>query len=107
MRNRVLPGLLSLSETVAGVWGRDAQRARALSDEYDIGFGTDDYDALLGSVDLVYVAKPMAARAPLAGAAHRAGLPVLVEMPLGLPLPIAPRTPPGRRGAVPHSTNPT
>ncbi|GAA4958379.1 putative dehydrogenase [Nonomuraea thailandensis] len=101
MRQRVLPGLLALSQTVVGVWARDVQRARALIGEYDVGFVTDDYDALLDSVDLVYVAVPVAARVPLAGAAHRAGLPALVEMPLGLPLPLPQPTPPGRRCSVP------
>ncbi|MFC4117381.1 Gfo/Idh/MocA family protein [Nonomuraea zeae] len=100
VRKRVLPGLQALSETVACVWGRDAQRARALSDDYDIGFGTDDYNAMLESVDLVYVATPVATHVPLAGAALRAGLPVLVEMPLGLPLLFPPRTSLGPHGST-------
>ncbi|MFB9676513.1 Gfo/Idh/MocA family protein [Streptosporangium vulgare] len=105
VRRKALPALLSLGETVACVWGRDAARAQATCEESGISrdgssgaFGTSDYTALLDVAEVVYVATPVAAHLPLAIAAARAGLPVLVEKPLG-------GTAPGRdpRGPVPAS----
>lgn len=105
VRRKALPALLSLGETVACVWGRDAARAQATCEEFGISrdgssgaFGTSDYTALLDVAEVVYVATPVAAHLPLAIAAARAGLPVLVEKPLG-------GTAPGRdpRGPVPAS----
>ena len=82
VRRRALPALLSLSETVACVWGRDFDRARSLCDEYGIASATSDFTALLNSVDAVYVATPVVAHAPLAAAALRAGRHVLIEKPV-------------------------
>ncbi|GGP15664.1 Gfo/Idh/MocA family oxidoreductase [Nonomuraea glycinis] len=83
VRKRALPALLSLGETVTCVWGRDAARAQRTCDEFGTGFGTSDYGKLLDTVDVVYVATPVATHVPLAVAAARAGLPVLMEKPLG------------------------
>ncbi len=83
VRKRALPALLSLGETVTCVWGRDAARAQRTCDEFGTGFGTSDYGKLLDAVDVVYVATPVATHVPLAVAAARAGLPVLMEKPLG------------------------
>lgn len=84
VRRRALPALLARAETVSCVWGRNPDRARALCAEFGVGRGTGDYAELLDSADVVYVATPVASHLPLAARALRAGLPVLVEKPLGL-----------------------
>lgn len=99
VRRRALPALLALGETVTRVWGRNPDRARALCAEYGVARGTGDYAELLDAVDVVYVATPVAAHLPLAARALRAGLPVLVEKPLGLVTQVADRETVLRGGA--------
>ncbi len=99
VRKRALPALLSLGETVTCVWGRDAARARRTCDEFGAGFGTSDYGKLLDAVDVVYVATPVATHMPLAVAAARVGLPVLMEKPLGA-LPALGESSPGDLSAL-------
>ncbi len=84
VRRRALPALLSQSHQVTRVWGRNTARARSLCDEFGAGRAAPDYADLLSDVDVVYVATPVAAHIPLTAEAVRAGLPVLVEKPLGL-----------------------
>jgi predicted dehydrogenase len=81
--DRALPGLAELGQNVAGIWGRDPERAAATAARYGAGRGFAEFGALLAEVDAVYVATPVAAHVPLALAALEAGRHVLVEKPLG------------------------
>ncbi len=68
---------------LAGVWGRDPVKARALAERY----ATDSYDdvgSLLDDVDAVAVALPPDIQAPLAARAARAGRHLLLDKPLAL-----------------------
>jgi predicted dehydrogenase len=85
VRRRGLPGLAALGADVTRVWGRDRHRADALCREFGAGRGTDDVDVLVDASDVVYVATPVSAHLPIATAALRAGRPVLIEKPLGVP----------------------
>jgi predicted dehydrogenase len=68
---------------LAGVWGRDAAKAEAVAEEFEVE-GTTDLDALLASCDAVAVAVPPDVQVPLAIAAAQAGRHLLLEKPLAL-----------------------
>ncbi|MEU1906362.1 Gfo/Idh/MocA family protein [Streptomyces hygroscopicus] len=66
---------------LAGVWGRDRSKARALADRY----GTrahPDADALIADVDAVAIALPPDIQSPLAERAALAGRHLLLDKPL-------------------------
>lgn len=65
----------------AGVWGRRADAAKELADEYGVP-AYDDVDALLADVDAVAVALPPSVQAELAVRAARAGRHLLLDKPL-------------------------
>ncbi|RBY93491.1 gfo/Idh/MocA family oxidoreductase [Blastococcus sp. TF02-8] len=68
---------------LAGVWGRDLEKAKALGAEFDApGYG--DVDALLADVDAVAIALPPDVQAPLAIRAAEAGRHLLLEKPVAL-----------------------
>ena len=81
--NRALPAFAELAQPVAGIWGRNPDRAAATATRYGAGRGFAGFGALLAEVDAVYVATAVAAHVPLAVAALEAGTHVLVEKPLG------------------------
>ncbi len=64
-------------------WGRDAARAAAAGDEFDVP-GTVDLDAVLADVDAVSVAVPPDVQVGLAERAAGAGRHLLLEKPIGL-----------------------
>ena len=68
---------------LAGIWGRDAQKAADVGAEFDVP-GTDDLAALLEQVDAVAVAVPPDVQVPLAVQAATAGRHLLLEKPVGL-----------------------
>jgi predicted dehydrogenase len=70
---------------LAGVWGRDLAKAKAVGAEFDVA-GYDDLDALLGQVDAVAVAVPPGVQVELAVRAARAGRHLLLEKPIALSL---------------------
>ncbi|QNP74564.1 Gfo/Idh/MocA family oxidoreductase [Streptomyces roseirectus] len=66
-----------------GVWGRRADAAKTLAEEYGVR-AYDDVDALLSDVDAVAVALPPDVQAELATRAARAGRHLLLDKPLAL-----------------------
>jgi predicted dehydrogenase len=78
------------SAELAGIWGRDVAKAKAVGAEFDVpGFG--DLDALLSEVDAVAFALPPDVQAPLAVRAAEAGKHLLLEKPLALDVAAADR----------------
>jgi predicted dehydrogenase len=71
--------------TLAGVWGRDLEKAKSLGAEFDVP-GYSDLDALLAEVDAVAIAVPPDVQVPLVEQAAAAGKHVLLEKPIGLSL---------------------
>jgi len=68
---------------LAGVWGRDLGKAKALGAEFDVQ-GYDDLDSLLNRVDAVSFALPPDVQVPLAIRAAEAGKHLLLEKPIAL-----------------------
>jgi predicted dehydrogenase len=68
---------------LAGVWGRDLAKAKAVGAQFDVA-GTDDLDALLADVDAISFALPPDVQAPLAERAAAAGKHLLLEKPVAL-----------------------
>jgi predicted dehydrogenase len=68
---------------LAGIWGRDLAKAKAVGAQFDVP-GTDDLDALLADVDAVSFALPPDVQAPLAERAAAAGKHLLLEKPVAL-----------------------
>jgi predicted dehydrogenase len=83
---------------LAGVWGRDLAKAKALGAEFDVA-GYDDLDALLGLVDAVAIAVPPHVQVELAERAAAAGKHLLLEKPIGLSLADADRVVAAVRGS--------
>ena len=79
---RALPALAALGQEVAGIWGRNPERAADVARRYGAGRGFSCFDSLLEATEVVYIATPVVDHVPLAGLALRAGRPVLVEKPL-------------------------
>lgn len=79
---RVLPALHALGEEPTRLWGRDPLRAARTAKRFGIPSPVSDPRGLLSGVDALYVATPVVHHVPLAAAALRAGLHVLVEKPL-------------------------
>jgi predicted dehydrogenase len=68
---------------LAGIWGRDVTKAKAVGAQFDVpGFG--DVDELLAQVDAVTIALPPDVQAPLAARAAAAGKHLLLEKPIAL-----------------------
>ncbi|WP_067965760.1 Gfo/Idh/MocA family protein [Nocardiopsis trehalosi] len=82
VRRRALPALRDLGEPPRVLWGRDPARTRAAARDLGVPRATTDPDAFAAAADVVYIATPVAAHAPLLAAALRAGRPALVEKPL-------------------------
>lgn len=71
------------SAELAGIWGRDLARAKAVGAEFDVaGFG--DVDELLAQVDAVAISLPPDVQGPLTERAAAAGRHVLLETPPAL-----------------------
>jgi predicted dehydrogenase len=66
---------------LAGVWGRDLAKAKALGAEFEVE-GFADLDELLDQVDAVALALPPDVQAPLAERAAAAGKHLLLEKPV-------------------------
>jgi predicted dehydrogenase len=75
---------------LAGVWGRDPARARALAERYDVPVFAD-VDALIEAVDAISVALPPDVQADIAVRAATARRHLLLDKPLALSLPDADR----------------
>ncbi|WP_433614905.1 Gfo/Idh/MocA family protein [Dactylosporangium sp. CA-139114] len=71
------------SATLAGVWGRSADKAEDLGSRYGVPAYTD-VDALFKEVDAVAIALPPHVQAPLAVKAAQAGKHLLLDKPLAL-----------------------
>ncbi len=83
---------------LAGVWGRDLAKAKAVGAQFDVpGFG--DLDELLAQVDAVTIALPPDVQAPLAVRAAEAGKHLLLEKPIALDVAAADRVVAAARGA--------
>jgi predicted dehydrogenase len=78
------------SAELAGVWGRDLAKAKAVGAEFDVA-GYADVDALLTDVDAVAIALPPDVQAPLAERAAEAGKHLLLEKPIALDVAAADR----------------
>lgn len=68
---------------LAGVWGRDPAKARALAERHGVPV-FDEVDALLGEVDAIAVALPPDVQADIAVRAATAGRHLLLDKPLAL-----------------------
>jgi predicted dehydrogenase len=68
---------------LAGVWGRDLAKAKAVGAEFDVP-GFADLDALLSQVDAVAIALPPDVQVGLAEQAATAGKHLLLEKPIAL-----------------------
>jgi predicted dehydrogenase len=68
---------------LAGVWGRDVAKAKAVGAEFDVP-GFADVDELLSQVDAVAIALPPDVQAPLVERAAAAGKHLLLEKPIAL-----------------------
>jgi predicted dehydrogenase len=75
---------------LAGVWGRDLGKARALAEQHGAP-AYDDFDALLAEVDLLTFAVPPQVQAELAVRAAEAGKHLLLEKPITTDLAAADR----------------
>jgi predicted dehydrogenase len=75
---------------LAGVWGRDLDRARALAAQHGAP-AYDDFDALLAEVDVLTFAVPPQVQAELAVRAAEAGKHLLLEKPITTELAAADR----------------
>jgi predicted dehydrogenase len=71
------------SATLAGVWGRSADKTADLAARYGVP-AYDDVDALLADVDAVAIALPPDVQAPLAVRAAKAGKHLLLDKPVAL-----------------------
>ncbi|MDG5760582.1 Gfo/Idh/MocA family oxidoreductase [Natronococcus sp. A-GB1] len=85
-RKSVLPAIDASEHAVGAVASRDAERARAFADEFDIPRSYGAYQELLedGGIDAVYIPLPNAAHAEWTIRAADAGLDVLCEKPLAI-----------------------
>ncbi|MFI5909071.1 Gfo/Idh/MocA family protein [Dactylosporangium sp. NPDC051541] len=71
------------SATLAGVWGRSADKAKDLASRYGVP-AYADVDELFNEVDAVAIALPPDVQAPLAVRAARAGKHLLLDKPVAL-----------------------
>jgi predicted dehydrogenase len=84
-----LPVLSQMDEfEPVAVWSRTTERARELADKHDLDLGTSDVDELLGhpGLEAVHIATPVFTHAPIAIAAARRGVHVLVDKPMAMDL---------------------
>lgn len=78
------PALIAAPDvTLAGVWGRNPEKAALLAGRYDTRAYTD-VDALLADVDAVAIALPPDVQAPLAARSARAGKHLFLDKPIAL-----------------------